>query len=244
MAFNQASPSNQGVHAAASFPNQGSPSAMDHRATNPPFEILEWYPQFQSCHRYFLDVAQHTGPVQALAAFVNIQLPFQKEPDPIVSSTVPSPRPAGPERARHLGGPNPLDRNHHSPYSHPATVPLIPYIRRLVATGHDSPGVLHGLFGDDWVAGIGSLHQVERRNYLFAAKSTSWLKVKQAYDMSPQETVPFLRPLSNVTEKEIQAAESTWSEWLAMQDWMLGPRAPESRKHEDPSPRVQRQPHP
>lgn len=53
------------------------------------------------------------------------------------------------------------------------------------------------------------------------------MKVKQAYDMSPEETVPFLRPLENVSEKEIQAAESTWSEWLAMQDWMLGPRSPE-----------------
>ena len=38
--------------------------------------------------------------------------------------------------------------------------------------------------------------------------------------------MPFLKPLSNVSEKEIQGAESGWSEWLAMQDWMLGPRAP------------------
>jgi hypothetical protein len=29
-----------------------------------------------------------------------------------------------------------------------------------------------------------------------------------------------------VDEKEIVGAETTWSEWLAMQDWMLGPRAP------------------
>lgn len=123
----------------------------------------------------------------------------------------------------------------------PQACSLIPYIRRLVATGHDSPGVLHGFFGDDWVGGVGSLHEIERRNYLFAAKSTSWMKVKQAYDMSPQETVPFLRPLSNVTEKEIQGAESTWSEWLAMQDWMLGPRAPETM-NQNHSPRVKREP--
>jgi hypothetical protein len=63
------------------------------------------------------------------------------------------------------------------------------------------------------------------------------MKVKQAYDMSPEETVPFLKPLSNALEKEIQAAESTWSEWLAMQDWMLGPRAPEMNR----SPRVKRE---
>jgi len=72
------------------------------------------------------------------------------------------------------------------------------------------------------------LHEVERRNYLFAAKSTSWMRVKQAYDMSPEESVPIRRPLRDASEKEIQAAEAGWSEWLAMQDWMLGPRAPET----------------
>lgn len=113
---------------------------------------------------------------------------------------------------------------------------MIPYIRRLVATGHDTPGVLHGFFGDDWALGIGSLHEIERRNYLFAAKSTSWLKVKQAYDMSPEETIPYLSPLKDASEKEIQMAEAEWSRWLAMQDWMLGPRAPEIR-----SPRVKRE---
>jgi len=54
------------------------------------------------------------------------------------------------------------------------------------------------------------------------------MKVKQSYDMSPEETVPFLGPLREASEKEIQAAEAGWSEWLAMQDWMLGPRAPET----------------
>lgn len=104
-------------------------------------------------------------------------------------------------------------------------------------TGQDSPGVLHGFFGDDWAKGIGSIHAIERRNYLFAAKSTSWMKVKQAYDMSPDENCPFLIPLKETTEEEIQAAEATWSEWLAMQDWMLGPRSPEEMK--DP-PRAKR----
>ncbi|TVY85276.1 hypothetical protein LSUE1_G004420 [Lachnellula suecica] len=213
----------------SSFPNYGSPSSVDRRATNPQFDILEWYPQFQSCHRYFLDVAQHTGPVQALAAFINIQLPFQKQAFPVVASS----RAAGPEHLR----PNPF-ANQHQQASQPQALSLIPYIRRLIATGHDSPGVLHGFFGDDWLKGIGSLHEIERRNYLFAAKSTSWMEVKQAYDLSPEETVPFLKPLGNVSEKEIQAAESTWSEWLAMQDWMLGPRAPEVMGRE---PRVKRE---
>ena len=107
----------------------------------------------------------------------------------------------------------------------PSTVSLIPYIRRLVATGHDSPGVFHGFFGDDWISGVGSLHEVERRNYLFAAKSTDWAGVKESYDISPQETIPFLLPLREVTEKELAAADQTWSEWISMQDWMLGPRA-------------------
>lgn len=44
--------------------------------------------------------------------------------------------------------------------------------------------------------------------------------------MDDGQSVPFLRPLQGVTEVEIVTAESNWSEWLAMQDWMLGPRAP------------------
>lgn len=92
----------------------------------------------------------------------------------------------------------------------------------------DFPGILHGFFGDDWVDGIGPMHEQERRNYLFAAKSGGWAAVKREYDIPPLETVPFLRPLQGVTDVEINAAERTWSEWLAMEDWMVGPRAPES----------------
>jgi len=103
---------------------------------------------------------------------------------------------------------------------------LVPYIRRLVATGFDFPAVLHGFFGDDWAAGVGRLHESERRNYLFAAKSDNWLKVKSDYDLGEDQTIPFLQPLQNVDEKEIASAEAKWSEWLAMQDWMLGPRMP------------------
>lgn len=105
---------------------------------------------------------------------------------------------------------------------------MLPYIRRLVATGFDYPAVLHGFFGDDWLTGIGPLHEQERRNYLFAAKSDTWLTVKAAYDMGEEQAIPFLRPLLNVSEKEIVGAEASWSEWLAMQDWMLGPREPEA----------------
>lgn len=107
-----------------------------------------------------------------------------------------------------------------------AYVSLTSYIRRLVATGFDNPGILHGFFGDDWVAGIGPLHEAERRNYLFAAKSDNWQRVKASYDMDGEQMIPFLKPLQNVSEKEIISAETSWSEWLAMQDWMLGPRAP------------------
>ena len=109
-----------------------------------------------------------------------------------------------------------------------ASVSLIPYLRRLVVTGLDFPGVLHGFFGDDWVPGVGPLHEQERRNYLFAAKSGGWASVKKDYDMLPLETVPFLRPLQSPVDAEILAAEKSWSEWLAMEDWMVGPRAPES----------------
>lgn len=85
---------------------------------------------------------------------------------------------------------------------------------------------MNGFFGDEWEAGIGPIHESERRNYLFAAKSDTWLSVKSHYDMEDGQLIPFLRPLQNVTVEEIEAAEANWSEWLAMQDWMLGPRAP------------------
>lgn len=108
------------------------------------------------------------------------------------------------------------------------TISLTPYIRRLVATGFDFPGVLHGFFGDDWALGVGHLHETERRNYLFAAKASSWLDVKSQYDMADGQMIPFLRPLQNVTENEIVNAEANWSQWIYMQDWMVGPRNPES----------------
>lgn len=188
------------------------------------FDIFEWYPQFQSCVRYFLDHAQHSVPVQAVAAFVNIKLPCQRPANPIMSSkpapgSGPSSPSGGAGSSRGAAGKVPMV----SPIGY---VTLVPYIRRLVATGFDFPAVLHGFFGDDWAAGVGPLHEAERRNYLFATKSDTWLRVKTNYDMGDEQMIPFLRPLQNVTEKEIRTSETSWSEWLAMQDWMVGPRAP------------------
>jgi len=235
MAFNRAGPSSsssQHEH----FPGYGgSSSSLDQNQPTPQFDIAAWYPHFLSCHRYFLDHAQHSGACQAMAAFINIKLPYQKSPHPVMSSSSSSPRSSGPVDLNQR--PSPFPPNHGSS-GHPNAVSLTPYIRRLIATGQDTDGVLHGFFGDDYKKGIGELHEIERRNYLFAAKSTSWMKVKQAYDMSPEETCPFLSPLRDATEVEIQAAESTWSEWLAMQDWMLGPRSPDTMKR----PRVKREP--
>ena len=92
--------------------------------------------------------------------------------------------------------------------------------------------MLHGFFGDDWASGVGPLHEQERRNYLFAAKSGGWASVKKDYDMGSAETVPFMRPLQGAVGQEIEAAEKTWSEWLAMEDWMVGPRAPEGMQRQ------------
>lgn len=94
-------------------------------------------------------------------------------------------------------------------------------------TGMDVPQVLHGFFGDDWRSGIGPQREQERRNYLFAVKSGTWDTVKRDYDMLPLETVPFMRPLYDPTDGEIDAAERSWSEWMALEDWMLGSRAPD-----------------
>jgi hypothetical protein len=192
-------------------------------ADNPQFDVFDWYPKYQSCQRYFLDHSQHSVPVQALAAFLNILLPYQRPANPAYGSgegghATGSTRSQGP-------------RGMHSPVSGssvPPPVSLIPFIRRLVVTGMDYPGVLHGFFGDDWATGIGPMHEVERRNYLFAAKSGGWASVKRDYDILPLETVPFFRPLQGTSDVEINAAEKAWSEWLAMEDWMVGPREPDN----------------
>ncbi|KAK3373900.1 hypothetical protein B0T24DRAFT_279681 [Lasiosphaeria ovina] len=239
------------------FPRPGAPSFKHEKSfLDPDFDMFDWHPHFLSCARFFLDHAQFEGPVQNLAAFLNIQLPFQKAATAVYhaalvssslsvhgeppsggsggmgsmgaggsggssragSAKLPSPPPLGGASAS-AGG---------STYPPSSVTTLAPYVRRLVATGFDFPAVMHSFFGDDWRAGVGPLHQQERRNYLFAAKSDNWLRVKTSYDMGESETIPFIRPLQGVSEEEISSAEAAWSEWLAMQDWMLGPRAPEA----------------
>ncbi|KAL9578256.1 MAG: hypothetical protein Q9212_005834 [Teloschistes hypoglaucus] len=215
---------------------------------DPQFDIFEWFPKYQSCQRYFIEHAQQSAPVQAVAAFINIQLPLQRSPNPITNAQVrlpPSPGGLTPLNfgsiARSPGGTNPSSSGGILAYT---SVSLIPYLRRLVVTGLDFPGVLHGFFGDDWASGVGPLHEQERRNYLFAAKSGGWASVKKDYDMGPAETVPFLRPLQGAIGQEIEAAEKTWSEWLAMEDWMVGPRSPErmhGRRQQQDGPNAQGQ---
>ncbi|KAI9734980.1 MAG: hypothetical protein M1834_002062 [Cirrosporium novae-zelandiae] len=216
----------------AGFAGLGGSSSGDstnsRNADDVQFDIFEWYPKYQSCQKYFLDHAQHCLPVHAVAAFINIQLPFERQPFPIYNYSAPSGAQPPP-----LGRPNPFGPSvQQSSFqsSQARSISLIPYLRRLVATGLDFPGVMHGFFGDDWRAGVGPLHEQERRNYLFAAKSGGWASVKKDYDMLPLETVPFLRPLQGPVNAEIEAAETAWSEWLAMEDWMVGPRAPASMK--------------
>jgi hypothetical protein len=201
------------------FAPQPAADPPPHRPSSPSFDIFEWHPKYASCQRYFLNHAQHSAPVQAVASFLNILLPFQRHPPTHSTSpanTTPL-RTTSSSYAAPAGG---------SPFHPLPSTSLTPYLRRLVATGLDYPGVLHGFFGDDWVAGIGPLHEQERRNYLFAAKSGGWKFVKQDYDMGPMETVPFLRPLQNAGGLEVEGAERAWSEWLLMEDWMVGPRAP------------------
>lgn len=212
------------------------------------FDIFEWYPQFQSCLKYFLDHAQYSGPVQAVAAFVNIQLPYQRPHNPTLSSRSGGSPSAIPSPSTRASGAIPLSSSSSAFSSGSGSlVTLTPYIRRLVATGFDFPGVLHGFFGDDWVAGVGKLHEVERRNYLFAAKSACWLDVKRHYDEGEGQSVPFLRPLQHSTEEEIANADSQWSEWLAMQDWLIGPRSLDNldapnTSASSPPPRFKREP--
>lgn len=206
---------------------RGPPTSTN--ATN--FDILEWHPAYESCQRYFLDHAQHEPGTKALCALINIRLPFQWSIDPIHAATPSQGNPHGTSQSYLfnpvLPSPSNAARHGQSDQTPPAFVSLIPYIRRLVVTGFDKSGILHGFFGDAWVAGISPLQECERRNYLFAAKHGGWGQCKLHYDGEGGEEVPFLKPLQDASAEELEAADKEWSSWLAMEDWMVGPRAPD-----------------
>ena len=201
--------------------SDAEPSSAGHNKSDagPQFDVISWYPKYQTCQKYFLDHAQHDPIVQGFASFINILLPLQREPNPVHAFS----------GARNNHGKFRMDRefarSSPSPQNSPP-VSLVPYIRRLVVTGMDAPQILHGFFGNDWAAGVGPQREQERRNYLFAAKSGGWASVKRDYDMLPLETVPFMQPLREPTDGELNAAEEKWSQWLALEDWMVGSRAP------------------
>ncbi|KXS97983.1 hypothetical protein AC578_3124 [Pseudocercospora eumusae] len=221
---------------------------------DPSFDILEWHPAFQSCQRYFLDHAQYEPGTLAVCALVNIRLPHQWLTTPIIASQPPgsSHSPSAP------GGSTAFNFNAYSrgsgmnsPRSNrssqaPTFVSLVPYIRRLVVTGFDKPPILHGFFGDDYERGVMPHVECERRNYLFAAKHGGWRSCKKQYDVgsghAEDESVPFMKPLGEAKQQELTAAEKAWSDWLAMEDWMVGPRAPNGeggvRSFEAVKPRV------
>lgn len=165
---------------------------------------------------HFIHYAQYCRSVQALAAFINVHLPFQRQPCIRVKTDS-----GGIQQQQ--GADNVCNGFLGTPL-HP--VSAVPYIRRLVATGFDSPSVLCTIFGEHWNAGIGHILHFERRNYLFAAKSDCWLSVKLHYDMAAGQEIPTLG-VPEATEWQLGDAEQKWSQWLAMQGWMLGPRAPD-----------------
>lgn len=156
-----------------------------------------WFPHYKNCVQHFVDYSQHTPAVQSIAAFINIRLPCQRPSE------------------------TPVTNSQSVPF-----VSLRPYIRRLIVTAQDSPVVMQGFFGGDWEAGVGCIYKQERANYMFTAKSSGWASTKAAYDISPYEQTPFLRPMRDPSEDEIRVAEARWSEWLAMEDWMVGARTP------------------
>ncbi|KAL2835636.1 hypothetical protein BJY01DRAFT_68981 [Aspergillus pseudoustus] len=168
-------------------------------------QLPDWYSQYTTSLQFFLNQGQHSVAVQSLAAYINIRLPYQQLSIPIScfnSDTNSSGKGAA------------------------SQVSLRHYVRRLIVTGNDTPAILEAFFGADWEAGVGSIRRQERINYLFTAKSNGWASTKVAYDILPDEHTPFLRPLHDATEQELSMAETHWSEWLAMEDWMVGSRSP------------------
>ncbi|KAF2161542.1 hypothetical protein M409DRAFT_69656 [Zasmidium cellare ATCC 36951] len=215
-------------------------SAMENDYPAPPsmgdanFDILEWHPAYLSCQRYFIDHAQHEPATQAVCALTNIRLPFQWLGNPVTASTPPQSSQGGNFNfnAYQRQGSNYQSPQGRGNNDRPTNfVSPVPYIRRLVVTGFDKPAILHGFFGDDYLKGVMPHVECERRNYLFAAKHGGWRTCKKQYDSGSggghDETLPFMKPLDEAKMEELTAAEKAWSSWLAMEDWMVGPRAPE-----------------
>jgi len=207
---NQLAPADQDLH--DMHETSHSEADAEFPGVSPHIDPTEWFPHYRNCVSHFVNVAQHTAFAQALAAFLNIHLPYQKTSDR--DTRLPD---------RSARQPETFSRSMSSVRLSP--VSLVPYIRRLVVTATDTPSILHRLFGEEWNAGIGHIQTQERINYLFAAKSSGWATTKSQYDILPEETVPFLKPLREPSEEEIRTAEARWSDWLAMEDWMVGPRS-------------------
>ena len=211
-------PLRSATRAQSGGPENPAPSFSQMEANGNQFGLLEWYPHFQSCVKYFLEHVQHSPPIQAVAAFSNIQLPFQKAQRLLLTSRTggsPSTMPSPTSRAT-----GKLPMHMQSPNQTPAVLTLNPYIRRLVATGFDFPAVLHGFFGDSWALGIGPMHEVERGNYLFAAKSASWLDVKSHYGMG-EEQIPFLRHSRTSRKRKLSAPSRIGaSGWRCRTGWL------------------------
>ncbi|KZZ92368.1 hypothetical protein AAP_03023 [Ascosphaera apis ARSEF 7405] len=165
------------------------------------FDIFQWHEHYELCRHYFLDVAQWNRDIQALCALMNIRLPYQR------SSWA----------ARNAQA---LDPSFVDGFS------VIPYMRRLVATGMDTDSILHGFFGDFWFLGVGHIRRQERFNYFFAAKTGNWERCKAMYDMPPFETIPFLRIVQGTDQEELEQAAERWGRWMLMQDWLIGPATP------------------
>lgn len=153
--------------------------------SEPQFDILEWHPAYQSCQRYFVNHAQFNPGVQALAALMNITLPFQKSPAAPRSLQVQPVRfdPQAPYALWDRG-----EQRRPSQESFPPEhISLVPYLRRLVITGFDKEPVLHGFFGDDWNKGMGPLQECERRNYMFLAKAGDGQKSRNRTTYHPRK---------------------------------------------------------
>ncbi|KAB8227675.1 uncharacterized protein BDW43DRAFT_304420 [Aspergillus alliaceus] len=120
---------------------------------------------YMACAQHFIDEVQYSSYVQSLAALINIRLPFQHSPDRLVSVS----ESMSPRVAR---------TTKTFPY-----IPLRSYIRQFIVTGNDT------------TPGLGCVWKQERPNYLLTAKSGRWRATKFAYDILPDEQIPFLRPL-------------------------------------------------
>lgn len=232
-------------------PKQSSLQEVLERSLNPDVGILapnDGQPWISASYKVFDSLPGHTTadsseyPEEPVAGPSNSNLP----PNLTIpsTSTIPSgsrgPTPFPAESfeptttPRHSPPPIPSPTNVMSPSLTKAAyygwVSPVPYIRRLVVTGNDQNTNFLLWFGPNWERGMAMTIEHERRNMFLAARESTWLQVKESYDIGFDESVPYVCPRKPDDDEEWNRLGSYWYKWTDFRR-IVSVRMPRKQNH-------------